>query len=105
MTEMVWGFPIAGNAVVDALKCNFRSDELWHVVHMDVPSGMASATALNELREKMTGGPVEMVTAELCEVLAGAPQVWVLDIRLASDNAVQLYIEDGEVFEVNLNHA
>ncbi len=46
-----------------------------------------------------------MVTADLCEALAGAPQVWVLDIRLASDAAVQLYIEDGEVFEVNLNRA
>jgi len=33
----------------------------------------------------------------------GAPQVWVLDIRLVTDNNVQLYIEDGEVFEVNLS--
>jgi len=29
--------------------------------------------------------------------------VWVLDIRLVTDNNVQLYIEDGEVFEVNLS--
>lgn len=36
-------------------------------------------------------------------VRRGAPQVWVLDIRLVTDNNVQLYIEDGEVFEVNLS--
>ena len=105
MTQRTWGFPITGNDVSDALTCNVRSDERWHVLHMDVPSGMASTNALDELRETLTGGPAEMVTADLCEALAGAPQVWVLDIRLASDAAVQLYIEDGEVFEVNLNRA
>jgi len=33
----------------------------------------------------------------------GAPQAWVLDIHLVTDNNVQLYIEDVEVFEVNLS--
>lgn len=51
----------------------------------------------------MTNGPVQASTADLCDALTVAPQVWVLDIRLSLDNDVQIYIEDGEVFEMNLD--
>lgn len=57
---------------------------------------------LGELRERVVNGPVEVCTGDLCDALDGAPQVWVLDMRLSSDNNVQLYIEDGEVFEEHL---
>ena len=103
MSEIAWGFPITGNRVSEALRANFGAENMWLIAHMDVPSATDAPTALNDLRDRMTNGPVQASTADLCDALTGAPQVWVLDIRLSHDNDVQLYIEDGEVFEVNLD--
>lgn len=102
MAEIAWGFPITGNKVSEVLMGNFIAEDMWRLSFLDVPSGTESPETLNELRDRMDSGPVEMSTGDLCEALAGAPQVWVLDMRLVSDTNVQLYIEDGEVFELNL---
>lgn len=58
-----------------------------------------------ESPSRADGGQPAVSTADLCDALADAPQVWVLDIRLSSDQEVQLYIEDGEVFDENLDKA
>lgn len=102
MSEIAWGFPITGARVRESLR-NFGAEDMWLIAHMDVPSATDAPTALNDLRDRMTNGPVQASTSDLCDALTGAPQVWVLDIRLLHDDDVQLYIEDGEVFEVNLD--
>lgn len=53
----------------------------------------------------MANGPATVSTCDLCDALAGAPQVWVLDIWLSSDKDGQFYIEDGQLFEANLVRA
>ncbi|WP_367380702.1 hypothetical protein [Stenotrophomonas cyclobalanopsidis] len=98
---IAWGFPITGTRVSESLG-NFGAEDGWLIPHMDVRLGTDATTALNGLRDRMTNGPVEASTALLCDALTGAPQVWALDIRLLHDD-VQLYIEDGEVFVVNLD--
>lgn len=95
MTETVCSFPITGNKVSEVLRGALGADEMWLVSHMDVPSGIASSTILSGLREGVASGPVKVSTGDLCDALVGAPQVWVLDIRLSSGKDVQLYIEDG----------
>jgi hypothetical protein len=100
--KTVWSFPITGNRVSEVLRGAFDADEMWLVSHLDVPSGTASSTMLSVLRGRMENGPATVSTGDLCDALAGAPQVWVLDICLSSDRGVQLYIEDGEVFEADL---
>ncbi|MGF6418242.1 hypothetical protein ABH900_001721 [Stenotrophomonas sp. AN71] len=105
MTVNAWGFPITGDRVVEALRTNFSTNDVWLLSDFDVPSGAKSQEILSHLRERMADGPLEVSTADLCDALAGAPQVWVLDIRLSSDEGVQLYIEDGEVFEESLDRA
>ncbi|GEM_PF-1021349 len=103
MTLNAWGFPITGDRVVEALRTNFSTNDMWLLSDLDVPSGAKSQAILSHLRERMTDSPLEVSTADLCDALADAPQVWVLDIRLSSDQEDQLYIEDGEVFEENLD--
>ncbi|WMJ68352.1 hypothetical protein [Stenotrophomonas sp. 24(2023)] len=103
MMMKAWGFPITGDRVVEALRENFSTNDIWLLLDLDVPSGANSQAILNHLRERMVNSPLEVSTDDLCEALADAPQVWVLDIRLSSDHEVQLYIEDGEVFEENLD--
>ncbi len=103
MTVNAWGFPITGDRVVEALRKNFSTNDIWLLSHLDVPSGVESKATLGHLRERMVNRPLEVSTGDLCDALAGAPQVWVLDIRLSSDHEVQLYIEDGEVFEESLD--
>lgn len=105
MMTTVWSFPITGDRVGEVLMGAFGADEAWLVSHMDVPSGITSSTILSGLRERLASGPVKVSTGDLCDALAGAPQVWVLDICLSSDKNVQLYIEDGELFEANLVRA
>lgn len=102
MTAKAWGLPIRGDSVVDAVRKNFSTNDMWLLSHLDVPSGTKSQAILSHLRERMVNGPLEVSTDDLCDALADAPQVWVLDIRLSSDHEVQLYIEDGEVFKENL---
>lgn len=102
MPVKAWSFPITGDMVSEAIEANFSTNDTWLLSHLDVPSGSESPAILNQLRERMANGPSEVSTGDLCNALAGAPQVWVLDIRLSSDNDVQLYIEDGEVFEASL---
>lgn len=102
MTVKAWAFPITGDRVVEVLRESFSTNDIWLLSHLDVPSGAKSKAILSHLRERMVNGPLEVSTGDLCDALADAPQVWVLDIRLLSDPEVQLYIEDGEVFEENL---
>jgi hypothetical protein len=102
MVEVHWGFPIMGSNVSDLIRSSFGAGEVWQIFYMDVPSGAQSPPLLDQLRERMESGRTEISTTDLCDALVGAPQVWVLDMRLASDNDVQLYIEDGEVFEMKL---
>ncbi|WP_164116824.1 hypothetical protein [Stenotrophomonas maltophilia] len=105
MMTTVWNFPITGDRVGEVLMGAFGADETWLVSHMDVPSGTTSSTILGVLRERMANGPATVSTGNLCDALAGVPQVWVLDVCLSSDKDVQLYIEDGELFEANLVRA
>ncbi len=102
MSKIDWGFPITGNRVAEEMLSKFSANEVWVISYMDIPSGIGDFTILDDIRERVVNGPVKVSSADLCNALAGAPQVWVLDIRLSSDSTVQLYIEDGEVFEMNL---
>ncbi len=105
MTVNAWGFPITGDRVVEALGTNFSTNDMWLLSDLDVPSGAKSQAILSQLRDRMEDGPLEVSTVDLCNALADAPQVWVLNVRLSSDYEVQLYIEDGEVFEESLDRA
>lgn len=60
---------------------------------------------MDALRKKVSGQKCRVSTAELREALEGAPQVWMLDMRLASDSGVMLYIEDGGIFDIDLEKA
>lgn len=97
-----WGFPITGSKVSQVLRGHFSPEDIWELSSLDVPSGELKAPSLDVLREKLSEQGSRISTAGLCEALEGAPQVWILDIRLASDRNVVLYIEDGEIFEINL---
>jgi hypothetical protein len=102
MSEIDWGFPITGSRVAEEILSKFSANEVWEISYMDIPSGTGDFTVLNDIRDRVANGPVKVSSADLCNALAGAPQVWVLDMRLSSDDKVQLCIEDGEVFEMNL---
>jgi hypothetical protein len=103
MTVKAWGFPITGDRVVEAVRKNFSTNDMWLLSHLDVPSATKSQAILSYLRERIVNGPLEVSTGDLCDALADAPQVWVLDIRLLFDHEVQLYIEDGEIFKDDLD--
>lgn len=97
-----WGFPITGMKVSEVLRRHFSPEDVWELSFLDVPSGDFSSPSLDALRDKVSGRGCHISTAGLCEALEGAPQVWILDMRLASDSGVVLYIEDGEIFDINL---
>jgi len=105
MNSEKWDFPITGKQVSNVLKRHFGPGEDWEISFFDVPSGDSSSSLLDALREKVSGRKCRVLTAELCEALEDAPQVWILDMRLASDSGVVLYIEDGEMFDINLAKA
>lgn len=90
--------------MVEALT-NFSTSDMWLLSDLDVLLGAKSQAILSLLRERMADSPLEVSRADLCDALADAPQVWVLDIRLSSDQEVQLYIEDGKVIDENLDRA
>lgn len=100
-----WGFPITGSKVSQVLRGHFSPEDVWELSSLDVPSGELQSPTLDALREKVSEQGYRISTAGICEALEGAPQVWILDIRLASDRNVVLYIEDGELFEMNLDRA
>lgn len=105
MTTEDWSFPITGTKVSEVLRGHFSPEEVWELRFIDIPSGDLPVPSLDALREKASKQTCHISTAGLCEALEGAPQVWILDIRLASDSSVELYIEDGEMFQINLERA
>lgn len=105
MNSGEWDFPIAGATVSHVLRGQFNPEEVWELALLDVPTGELPAPTLDALRAEVDAGGCLVSTAALCKALDGAPQLWVLDIRLASNREVQLYIEDGEVFEIHLERA
>lgn len=42
MTVNAWGFPITGDRVVEALRTNFSTNDMWLLSDLDVPSGAKS---------------------------------------------------------------
>lgn len=72
MAVNAWDFPITGDRVVEALRENFSTNDIWLLSHFDAPSGAKSKVTLDHLRERMVNRPLEVSTGDLCGALAGA---------------------------------
>ncbi|MGH8039509.1 MAG: hypothetical protein ACREPD_17390 [Stenotrophomonas sp.] len=95
-------FPIDGQTLVGALAAACEPDELWVLTLLEV-NGYGGSERLRALVEQFAAGPLEVTTRALCEALANASQIITFDARLAADAAMELYIEDGEVYIDNLS--
>ncbi|MCF7752763.1 hypothetical protein KQ945_18530, partial [Bacillus subtilis subsp. subtilis] len=102
-TVKEWGFPIAGADVTKALNARFSPEDIWELSFFDVPSGTQPSTLLHAIGDAVYGGPCQISTSDLCAALDGAPQVWILDIRLLSNRSINMHIEDGVLFELNVD--
>lgn len=102
MTDPEFVFPITGDWVCSQLSPKFEPGTQWLLTFFEVPYPGRRMPKLEQLRENTSSGPMFISTSDLCEALKGVPQVWQLDIRNADNATIQLYIEDGEVFEQHL---
>ena len=93
-------FPIDGPTVCRVLeRCS--PDDVWILSQIETLAG-GVLSPLGPLWGRVASGPIKITTRELCDALAFATQVIILDVRLATDESRELYIDDGELVSVSL---
>jgi hypothetical protein len=92
-------FPITGSECSAVLSAAAQPEEMWALTDIET---MGSALQLGNLWRQVRGGPVSISTSDLCAALNLAHQVITLHVRLKKNLSMELYIEDGMVFERHL---
>jgi len=101
MKRSLENFPIDGITCSNVLNNAATSEKNWILSNIETLTDVP-ALALGDLWEKVQNGPLTITTSNLCKALDLASQVIILDVRLAENPSIQLYIDDGLMIECNL---
>jgi hypothetical protein len=94
-------YPLTGKAVGRRLLRALAPGALLVVSRVETLSD-GETPSLGQLWRSVQAEACSLPVGELSAVLQGATQVVTLDVHLASNPAVSLLVEDGEVFSDNL---
>jgi len=93
--------PLSGAVVVEKLTRAAPPDANWILFDIEtLPIAGLDVNVLGDLWRKAK--PFTISTTDLVSALQKANQVIVLDLKLSENSKINLYIEDGEIFEINL---
>jgi hypothetical protein len=104
MSDFVFGYPISGESVCDALNSIAGPKERWVIRAIETLTSKNSLL-LGDLWKEARVSEIEICTKDFCSALFYADQVISLDIHLLHKKQVELLIEDGFVVLNSLRSA